>query len=342
MKNAALDRGPKKRFSKEQACYSKPIILQQVHREHVAAVEQKLKQHPLALFPHLEQGMPPELFDEVISVLDPNMCVSRTSTGSSPEKQQCAEEANIEDESDSFEIKEEEVIDSEEIKPLTKNPYKGLQVRDCSAEEQDQTVSVKQLRSPSQDEDIKKVTKLFCDWVTSLGGETNNLSESTILGLFVSGFEKKPSLTFPIQVVDTSHVPEELRNSVEDLRKDYSQHALLKDSEPYKSKPGTKKSHYGEWYLDPKSWKKRDPDEPLWDPNAIPEDLEFFKEISEKDEELRQIHATQAFKQFIISKGLRVPRFLSSLFVDEEPEHQTRGRPDGIGSGSTRKGTVVY
>uniref|UniRef100_A0A8C7LT56 Zgc:158260 n=1 Tax=Oncorhynchus mykiss TaxID=8022 RepID=A0A8C7LT56_ONCMY len=173
-----------KRFSKEQACFSKKNPQQQVHREHVATVEHKLKQHPLALYPHLEHGMPPE-----VSGRTDDLCA--------------------------------------------KNPYKGLQRKQSSAKE-DQIVNVKRLRSPSQDEDIKKVTKLFCDWVASLGGEKNNLTESTLLGLFVSGYEKKPSLTFPIQ-------------------------------------------HY---------------------PQLCPH----------PDDELKQMHGTQAFKQFIISKGLRVPR----------------------------------
>jgi hypothetical protein len=68
----------------------------------------------------------------------------------------------------------------------------------------------------------------------SQGGEKNNLTESTLLGLFVSGYEKKPSLTFPIQVVEPKNVPEDLRNSVEDLRRAHTWEDPLKDSEPYK------------------------------------------------------------------------------------------------------------
>ncbi|XP_029493265.2 protein FAM47A isoform X1 [Oncorhynchus nerka] len=334
-----------KRFSKEQACFSKKNPQQQVHREHVATVEHKLKQHPLALYPHLEHGMPPELFDQVICVLDPDMCVNRASAVTSPEKEEQADDCTepwetIMRESES----EEEVRERPPVSAImtddlcAKNPYKGLQRKQSSAKE-DQIVNVKRLRSPSQDEDIKKVTKLFCDWVASLGGEKNNLTESTLLGLFVSGYEKKPSLTFPIQVVEPKNVPEDLRNSVEDLRRAPTCEDPLKDSEPYKSKPGTKRPKYGAWYLDTKTWKKRDADEPLRDPNVIPEDFEFPAQPSEMDDELKQMHGTQAFKQFIISKGLRVPRFLSTLFEEEEGDN--RSKPDGAGSASTRKGTVV-
>lgn len=53
------------------------------------------------------------------------------------------------------------------------NPYE-LKDTKTSGEIEDQVVSVKGLRSPSEDEDIKKVTKLFCDWVVSLVSVQSN------------------------------------------------------------------------------------------------------------------------------------------------------------------------
>lgn len=64
-----------------------------------------------------------------------------------------------------------------------------------------------------QDEHIKNVTKEFCDWVSSLGGESNNIEESTITSLFASGYETKPALSVPIHVVELTNVPPELRRS---------------------------------------------------------------------------------------------------------------------------------
>lgn len=66
---------------------------------------------------------------------------------------------------------------------------------------------------PSQEEHIKSVTKEFCDWVSSLGGESNNIEESTITSLFASGYETKPALSVPIHVVELTNVPPELRMS---------------------------------------------------------------------------------------------------------------------------------
>ena len=65
----------------------------------------------------------------------------------------------------------------------------------------------------SQDEHIKSVTKDFCDWVASLGGEANNIEESTITSLFASGYETKPALSVPIHVVELTNIPPELRMS---------------------------------------------------------------------------------------------------------------------------------
>uniref|UniRef100_A0A8C2W9V1 Uncharacterized protein n=1 Tax=Cyclopterus lumpus TaxID=8103 RepID=A0A8C2W9V1_CYCLU len=70
---------PRKCTSKEHACFSKQMIRKQMRREHVAAVEKELKQHPLAMFPHYKDHMTPELFDEVVSILDPDMSVSGAS-----------------------------------------------------------------------------------------------------------------------------------------------------------------------------------------------------------------------------------------------------------------------
>lgn len=51
----------RKCISKEHACFSKQMIQKQVRREYLAAVEEKLKQHPLAMYPHYKDHMTPEV-----------------------------------------------------------------------------------------------------------------------------------------------------------------------------------------------------------------------------------------------------------------------------------------
>lgn len=81
-KQKSTNSGPKakKGLSKEHACFSKQMTQKQIRREYVAAVEKKLQQRPLATFPHYREHMTPQLFDEVVSILDPELSVNRAAT----------------------------------------------------------------------------------------------------------------------------------------------------------------------------------------------------------------------------------------------------------------------
>nr|XP_014339703.1 PREDICTED: putative protein FAM47D [Latimeria chalumnae]XP_014339704.1 PREDICTED: putative protein FAM47D [Latimeria chalumnae] len=63
----------RKRFTKDQVCFSKVIPLQKARNDYIAEIEYSLTRHPLALYPHLAEGMPPELFEQIVDVLDPDM-----------------------------------------------------------------------------------------------------------------------------------------------------------------------------------------------------------------------------------------------------------------------------
>ncbi|XP_077943626.1 uncharacterized protein LOC120830512 [Gasterosteus aculeatus] len=63
----------------DRGCVS-PMTRKQIRREYVAAVEKKLQQRPLATFPHYREHMTPQLFDEVVSILDPELSVNRAAT----------------------------------------------------------------------------------------------------------------------------------------------------------------------------------------------------------------------------------------------------------------------
>ncbi|XP_027625546.1 protein FAM47E isoform X3 [Tupaia chinensis] len=75
-------------------------------------------------------------------------------------------------------------------------------------------------------------------------------------------------------------------------------------------KPKYVKMRYGAWYLSTKLWKKQRADEPLVDPkvshNARDED--FKKELQKQEELLADLHGTAAFKDFILSRGYRMPK----------------------------------
>ncbi|XP_066511614.1 protein FAM47E-like isoform X3 [Hoplias malabaricus] len=270
--------GLKKRFSKDQVCFTKLNSLRQTRRQFVEAVEHRLSAHPLVLYPHLISGLPPQLFNDVLYVLDPEMHVKKESDVICFAKEEDRNENNVATfegptQESLMEKKKESSLSNislkEEVNGLSsRNPYKWQEVKKTCAKE-DQMVGEKYWHSPSQDEDIKKVTKPFCDWVASL--------------------VCSPSIN----------------------------HETL--------------------YLDSKKWKRHIVNKKLRDP-SIPGDVELEQQPTEKDKELKHTHGTLAFRHFIISEGLRMPRFLSSLLVEEEQKNRTRGA-DKTATSSSRKGT---
>ena len=67
-------------------------------------------------------------------------------------------------------------------------------------------------KNKKQDNHIKKVTIEYCDWVKSLGGE-HNIDPTTLTSLFASGYDTKPPLSVPINIVELTNIPPELRSS---------------------------------------------------------------------------------------------------------------------------------
>ena len=51
----------KHRFNKEDICFSHITPLQKQRRDHIDEIEFGLLLHPLALYPHLEEGVPPDV-----------------------------------------------------------------------------------------------------------------------------------------------------------------------------------------------------------------------------------------------------------------------------------------
>ncbi|XP_073696113.1 protein FAM47E [Garra rufa] len=317
---------PQKRLSKNQVCYSKQNPQSQAQREFIDAVEYKLKQHPLALYPHLESAMKPELFDQVLSVLDPDMCTRGELSITSPIKKM----EHLEESRAQCEISTLETINpSINIKPQMekckearqRNPYKWQKLKETLGVE-DQTASVKHLHSVSQDDDKQMITKLFCEWITSLGGETSDLTESIILDLFKSDYEKKPSLTL-LNKTDPNQTPTaKLCSFVKEHCKDQSVKELTQVYNPKRPQAAN------------------DPQRALPD---ITESLDFEEQLSEKDEELKQFYGIQAFREFIINKGVRMPRFLSTIFSEDEQKNWIRdSNTAGSTSSSSSKGRAVH
>lgn len=319
------------RFSKEQICYSRVSPLQQQRRSHIDEIEYGLKQHPLALYPHLEECMPPDVFEDVVDILDPEMNMASDEEDSYEGDEELATPTTPPIQLPQVPSKTNELpkidlnnLPNEGIEPKPKNPYRWLPRKEERDKKDKKKAAERRSSSPSQDEHIKSVTKEFCDWVESLGGESNNIEESTIMSLFASGYETKPALSVPIHVVELTNVPPELRMSAnvpqqtsQDAPKNIPAKEQTKKDWTYSGQyqPSWVKFKYGAWYLDPKSWKKRNNDEPLRDPQELKnlEMSEAKKKSNNLDGELAPMHGAKAFMDFIDGKNTRRPEFLNRV-----------------------------
>ncbi|XP_072352422.1 protein FAM47E isoform X2 [Scyliorhinus torazame] len=301
-----------KRLTKSQICFSKSLPLQQTRREQMEEIEYGLSQHPLALYPHLEEGMSPELFEEIVGILDPEMVLSG---------EDICEELPAEEKAQVTQLKEDKAHSSkcsEDEESENRNPYKWILFR--GTQKEDQKTKLKWDTSPQQDEEIKQITKEFCDWVTSLGGENNNIEEATIMSLFASDYETSSSLAIPIKVMELTNIPGELRMIVGVPPPKPS--AKIRKTTDLES-THVIKCLYGAWYMDPKTWRKRKIDEPLLDPSSVAQQNQSHlpEGTGAMDEVVRRLHATISFLKFVKARGHRKPEFLEKIFaaVKENP-----------------------
>lgn len=314
----------KRRFNKQQICYSRLTPLQQQRREHINEIEYGLTQHPLALYPHLEESVNPELFEDIMNILDPEMNLIEDEEGSLEEEDEEVESEAGSGSKDSR-TKDKSVDDRSEMKDgeegQVRNPYKWISKKEEEKKKEKKKIGEKPHDS-SQEEHIKNVTKEFCDWVASLGGDSNNIEESTITSLFASGYETKPALSVPIHVVELTNVPPELRMSAtvpqqQQQSKNLPQEEKAKTSWQYTGnyEPSWVKFKYGAWYLDPKTWQKRDSEQPLMDPKALKDQemSEAKKKSKELNYELATMHGVNLFKEFMDKKQRRKPEFLDEV-----------------------------
>ncbi|CAM5139194.1 unnamed protein product [Natator depressus] len=285
--------------------------LQKARQDHIAQTEHCLSQHPLALYPHLEESIPPELFEEVVAILDPELCLH--SKAGYKDRHQASHTPQQE-------LFQREDRKSKEISPRpsallkqskSKSPYTLFSKKEVAAREK----AARRSYIPPLDENVKRVTKEFCDWVASWGGENYNISEDTIMRLFDTGYETKPTLAMPVEVVEINNVPPELRKRLGVS----SSLKAVKSLPKGLYQPKWEKIRYGAWYLDPKMWIKQKVNEPLEDPKEAADTIQNLrKRFSEKETEVMQLHGTHAFKEFLERKGYRKPEFLLQMLAAKD------------------------
>uniref|UniRef100_A0A6J0URV2 Protein FAM47E n=1 Tax=Pogona vitticeps TaxID=103695 RepID=A0A6J0URV2_9SAUR len=296
--------------TRSDVVYSKLSATQKARKDYIAQTERCLAQHPLALYPHLEESVPTELFHDVMGLLDPEMHLTRCSAKYSKT------EENLSQYQLEYGTKQEKRFSPTVPAwlPKRKNPYTWLSEKETAEREK----AAKIAYVPPLDENVKRVTKEFCEWVSAMGGENYNIDEATIMKLFDTRYETKAKTSAaPIKIVELYHVPGELRELVGQIPTQDSIKSPLKTP----SEPKWGKIKYGAWYLPPKKWKKKRENEK----DEIPECLQVFldlrkKNIQKAQDEGSPLHGTYAFEKFLEMKGYRKPEFLLQMLAASSPD----------------------
>ncbi|XP_062513930.1 protein FAM47E-like isoform X2 [Corticium candelabrum] len=324
----ARSRTERPRFSKEVAVFSKTLPGQQRRQDYVNDIEDSLVSHPLGFYPHLQEAVSSDLFDEVMDILDPEVIASDS----------VADELLIE--SPILLVPSLHQLTSSDKNHVKRPSYRwrpqstvNLDRTDGNHTNSRGLKDTSSARLPSPETRVHAVTAEFCEWVKNLGDNAESIDEATVHSLFASGYETKPSLSVPIHVVELLNVPAELRlnkvgtSSSQQLSEQQSYRPLSKTE---KLEQGDKPPHapswvergrkYGAWYLPTSLWQQRSNGVPLRDPKeADKKAMSVMKKRMEAlDTAVGPLHGAQAFREFIHNKNRRMPRMLSSITTEDK------------------------
>ncbi|KAL3314353.1 FAM47E [Cichlidogyrus casuarinus] len=171
--------------------------------------------------------------------------------------------------------------------------------------------------SISKDEEVRRQTKVFCEWIDKCGGNpANRLDYETIVNLFASSFESKPTLSVPIKIVQKQDIPIDLKTtsrtnsskastSPRDIAR--SDDTLIKASQPVLENATKRRLNYGAWYLPIEKWDRSK------NTGKIYEKLVDSGKSSRQeslDEMLSTLYMTSVFSKFAKEQGKPISRVL--------------------------------
>ncbi|XP_042323231.1 protein FAM47E-like isoform X2 [Sceloporus undulatus] len=310
--------GPKRRLpTKAQCCTSKLSQMQQTRRNRIAQTEYCLSQHPLVLYPHLEESIPPELFKEVLGILDPEMLP-------------------VSDEADTGFVEQEHYTSSTVKSPLenkrrrrtkfkftnhkdskVKDPYTWFSKKEVEAREREAKLNY----IPPLSENVKRATRELCSWLESLGGEKYDIDEAAVLSLFDGAYETRLPTSVPINILELKDLPVELQTYVGSPPVQATVQRTAQPGSHSKEfcQPKWEKIRFGAWYLDPKTWTKQKGNEPLAEPKSKNASIQNSRQtLEEKDAETVQLYAIHSFKEFLETKGYQIPEFLRQMLAEQD------------------------
>ncbi|XP_053434965.1 protein FAM47E-like [Nycticebus coucang] len=292
-----------RKLSKDFSLFSTLSQSQLARKAFVEDMEAHLTQHPLASYPNLED-LPADLLLKVLQVLD---------------SERELEDAWAYCEGDRERTREPMKLCKHRYRKAFLGPPKTPVTYPEDLTEEEETSSSKDElpESPPTTTYIPSGIHDFCKWVATFGDGDLGIDEEFVMKQFEIKREDCKSNYEDLQRKTLNEVCSDLKFSVglskmEEIKFSIEkldiERKLQKPPNPYK--PKWVKMRYGAWYLKPKLWKKLINDEPLIDPKVI---LEAEARLSKPDI-LDDLYGTIAFKDFIMSKGYRMPGFLEKLF----------------------------
>ncbi|KAK7830927.1 hypothetical protein U0070_018471 [Myodes glareolus] len=337
--------------------------LPQARKAFLLDVEDNMALHPLTLYPHLEEALPPQLLLQVLEVLDPEKNLEETWACCRDARKLMKGPTEL-----------EEKCSSQVCLPK-KMPVSHSGQWLC--EEKPSEVNSLYRESLLCD-NVHRGVRDFCDWAKALG--SSPIEEEFILQQFDLDYHTRrscavlpamraPKRSVPSQLQEAGlcHKPDRERRLRRAQDKPFIDGRLsLRECDgcwnkprssgrergdnhltpphplqpcvfsvrcavnfrcmailgfliplfplsvrPNPHKPKRVKMRYGAWYLKTNLWKKQRADEPLVDPKIShkAQNSNLEKHLREQAELLAGLHGTVAFKDFILSRGYRMPRF---------------------------------
>ncbi|XP_028645037.1 protein FAM47E [Grammomys surdaster] len=266
--------------------------------------------HPLALYPQLKEALPAELLLQVLEILDSERKLEDSWAYCLDTRKLMKEPTNL--------------VEKHSSKVCL--PKKMLTSRSGQWLCEEKPSKVDSIYKDSfLHDDVRRGVSDFCRWATDLGSSTIN--EELVLQQFDIDYQTRRSC-------------EELHR----LRVNQDKHCINgpplqehrgRRREPQSSgkanpqKPKQVKMRYGAWYLNTSLWKRQRVDEPLVDPRVSrkAQDWNFKKQLQEQEELLVDLRGTAAFKDFILSRGYRMPRFLEKMYAEEKSKSENIKTP---------------
>ncbi|KAF6389965.1 family with sequence similarity 47 member E [Rhinolophus ferrumequinum] len=280
---------------------------QQARKAFVEDIEASLTKHPLAHYPNLEEVLPADLLLKVLKVLDPHRKLEDTWAYCQGTKKRRKSPTKL------FKRHPTKVyLDLPKETPLLPSDNWLL------GEKENKKSSTEDiLQSPPLCKTITRELTKFCRWTDTFGDL--GIDEKYIMNYVTFDVRDDYKLNYDTgKIKKISQIPSGIKYSkrldkVKEKKFSIQEENLEREDQKPQDlhTPSRVKMRYGAWYLKPKLWTKLINGEPLIDPKILLE----AQGANLKPDILDDLYGTIAFKDFIVSKGYRMPEVLEKVFI---------------------------